>query len=225
MNHLNSVPGKKRHSKSVDALLVPESDIVYLEREVAANYDEAVSFEIAETPNVQQPQRSSPQLKNDAIPTFEIFPDFSHDRSQKHYQVSPDTSMQTPTDTEFYIPVATPADPPPMHPTQSEEQATERTHRVQHLPEQAPVPCKTPHSAAHPEEKGLFFSSVSSENTRMLDSALVHLVCSEPLLSEDDLLILLKEKLPILTKHELKDALIRNGLDTDYQRFRAYMGG
>ena len=199
MNHFNSAPGKKAHSKRLDAFLVPESDIVYLEREVAANFDEPVSFE--------------------------IYPDFSHDRSQKHFQVSPEPPRQTPTDTEFYIPVASPIVKPPVNPPRPEEQATASTYRVRYVPEHVPAPRKTPPPAASPEEKALFFSSVASEDTHTLDSALVQLICSEPLLSEEDLLILLKEKLPNLNKHELKDALIRNGLETDYKRFRAYMAG
>ncbi|MBN1577007.1 MAG: hypothetical protein JW913_10670 [Chitinispirillaceae bacterium] len=203
--------------------MVPESDIVFLEREPVQNHEEAASFEVADIPSVRQ-QAFPPPSHNDPIPTFEIFPDFSHDRSQQHFLVSPEPPRQTPSATEVYFPVVNDTPPGPPAPRTVAPATVKTTDPL--LPEKLPLPPqKSPASSTPPEKKAMFFSSGSSKNPGSLDSLLINIVCSEPLLSEENLLVRLKEVLPDITKHSLRQALVRNGLDTDYKRFRAYMTG
>jgi|GEM_PF-4148741 len=61
-----------------------------------------------------------------------------------------------------------------------------------------------------------------------IDSALNHLVISEPLLSEEEIIALLNEdrygRISV-TRRSLKKALRRNGLENGAKRFRVYMAG
>ena len=72
------------------------------------------------------------------------------------------------------------------------------------------------------------FDSEEYSKTSLIDTTLHNLVCSEPFLSEDDLLYLLKKDEFIgrhISRKALKKALRRNDLSTPYQRFRMYMAG
>jgi hypothetical protein len=61
-----------------------------------------------------------------------------------------------------------------------------------------------------------------------IDEALEQIVCSDPFLSEKELLVLLRQEnhwgLKI-TRRLLKKRLVKNGLENRYKRFRAYMAG
>lgn len=72
------------------------------------------------------------------------------------------------------------------------------------------------------------FSLPEYSRTSLIDSTLQKQVCSEPFLSEDDLLFLMKNDEFIgkcINRKTLKKALKRTGLDTSYKRFRSYMAG
>ncbi|MBN1308666.1 MAG: hypothetical protein JXA18_12150 [Chitinispirillaceae bacterium] len=188
------------------------------------NYEDAASFEVADIPSVRR-GAFPPHSRNDPTPTFEINPDFSHDRSQQHFLVSPEPPPKIPSSPEGYFPVksstTTPGRPTPP-PSASETLKTADPLTPQRIQARQQ---KRPASLMPPEKKALFFSSESSKNPAAIDSMLIRVVCSEPLLSEAELLLRLKETMPDLTKRLLRQALVRNGLDTDYKRFRAYMTG
>ena len=61
-----------------------------------------------------------------------------------------------------------------------------------------------------------------------LDSALRHIVISEPLLSEEEIITLLNEDRYgsiFVSRRSLRKALVRNDLENGAKRFRAYMAG
>lgn len=72
------------------------------------------------------------------------------------------------------------------------------------------------------------FDSLGYDVTSLIDSTLRDLVCSEPFLSEDDILFFMKNDEFIgkrITRKTLRKALKRTGLETPHKRFRSYMAG
>jgi hypothetical protein len=279
MNDLSSsVSGNRKHSKKINAFMLSESDLPFLNQEAANDYEDAALFEIADVHHPSQ---------DDFIPTIEIYPDFSQERSQQHYLVSPKPRQQAPSDTEAFIPIfaepaasgaglplqapvqhvemsdlpeeliVAPAAAPPEHnPVAIEQQPAISTgapivHKTQinnslplsepiapppetqlidenSAPEQ-PLQQPAPETADSPAETTpVVFTSLPIDNSDALDTAIKRIVCSEPLLSEDEMLSHLKEEQFggfIITKRSLRQALVRIGLESDSKRFRAYMSG
>jgi hypothetical protein len=72
------------------------------------------------------------------------------------------------------------------------------------------------------------FNPGEYDGVSLIDATLRNLVSSEPFLSEDDLLFLMKNDEFIgkrITRKTLKKALKRTGLETSHKRFRSYMSG
>ncbi len=226
MDNINRFPQKKEYSRKGYSYTGSNDHNVSAEQKISSSEIEAVSFEINQTLQFRF-QNSTYHKNNDEVPTFEIFPDFSRDRSQTHYMVSPDLDSPPPLteDEEFYIPIRIPSGEARVHTFLSGKSEEKKIFSCKDVGRASDSPDKSSLSIVSSEEKDMSFSFVSPENADALNKALIQLVCSEPLLSEDEILVNLKEKFPNLTKYELRNALIRNNLDSDYKRFRAYMAG
>jgi len=184
-----------------DVLMLSEADVAFLNNESPAIFNEEYPTAI----NGNNPASSIQQQAT----TYPLLPT---DTTQEHPRRQTDS-------TPVFIPVNSRS--LPVLPT------AEKSVSHQHSPFSSEIQDSTdPVFSSISETR--FYQPVPRYNSDDIDDVLNKIVVSEPLLTEDDLLYLIKKDYTghvTPTRRLLKQALLRNGLHTEYKRLQAYMSG
>jgi len=181
--------------------------------------EEIISFEIPRSSSKEQGYNQLAETRQ-----YTHLPESFYQESEKNYQIPPFLEKQLPTDPEALLPISTTPSTPLQNP-------------VEYTPNKQSTPQK-PKSPFFSNQKSLttesdkkhtrVFSASQFQIHETIDSELLRLVIEEPLLTEDDLLFLLKKNLHAefpVSRRALRKALTRTGLTSSYKRFRAFMTG
>jgi hypothetical protein len=201
----NSSHTNRPKTKKFDVFMLSDSDVAFLNNEAPKAFDEALPFESGtDSGNNNQSQQftsSSPQ----------------------QFQENPLLQRQMQQSNPVSCGIHYPSEPQHNYPSENISSNREKEYHS------APF-------ASH-EPESMIFSSVSEtkilrkplkHNSDNIDDIVQHIVANEPLLTNEDLLYLIKKEYPVyqsLSRRALKQVLIRNSLQTEYKRFQAYIAG
>jgi len=223
MSHLSSIHRKKNIRFENSDLTAPREDIVFLESDLVTHYNETAISKITGAPPIKQ-STHSPSSEHDPLQSFEVFPDFTKDRSQHHYLVSPEPPLQRPLSDEAYFPV--------IKSTSTEQSKSQAVSSGQLHISETDLSHEIPFHISNDPPLSVIIENTMTETVfsppedqDLIDSTLLRIIRSEPLLSENELIVQLEKASIHISQQSLIQALIRNDLDTDYKRFTAYMAG
>ena len=244
--------------KNINAFLLSEPDVGYINGRIEEAEKKIVSFEAKKNRSAAKP-RVSPAENQDPldVPFFDISISLPADSAS--VPETPVKPVQGIEKNDFYIPVKPYRKDPVFQGKFEPENTPDAGFRNRQA--SVRVPSNQPENAyrhSGPETDSFItnfstetrpdqpsgisnsFNSIIEENFShnedqkpvilrlTIDEALEQAVCSDPFLSENDLLELLKQEHYggfSLSRRILKKKLIKNGLETRYKRFRAYIAG
>lgn len=194
-----------------DVLMLSEADIAFLNNEAPRSFDEEASFDPLDTPPAGEASGSQPHFRDLSATEVENLtkPAFRQ------------TEIASPA---MYF-HQTPAEPDPMFDAES---FSINLHDEHINPFEAETANDMDVSIPMPAAATMVFKPPRIFDNNNIKEVITHIILNEPLLTEDDLLFLVKKEYTgsgSLSRKTLRHALKALRLSTEYQRFQAYITG
>lgn len=194
-----------------DVLMLSEADIAFLNNEAPRSFDEEASFEPQETSRTRVVPGSAPHFRDLSATEAENLtkPAFRQ------------TEIASPA---MYF-HQTPVDPDPMFDAES---FSINLHDEHINPFEAETANDMDVALPVPATATMIFKPTRIFDNNNIKEVITHIILNEPLLTEDDLLFLVKKEYTgsgSVSRKTLRHALKALRLSTEYQRFQAYITG